>query len=90
MRSFLKVLLIGASLGIAVPVFAGDGASDSNKAAPAAEKCDHGVKKAVCTRCNPKLEAVFKSKGDWCAEHKRPESQCAICHPDLKKQGVKP
>jgi hypothetical protein len=89
MRSFFKALLISASLAFAVPVFAGDDASDP-KAAPAAEKCDHGVKKAVCTRCNPKLEAVFKSKGDWCAEHSRPESQCAICHPDLKKQGVKP
>ena len=89
MHSFLKVLVIGLLLGSAVPVFAGEGASDS-KSAPAAEKCDHGVKKSICTRCNPKLEAVFKAKGDWCPEHKRPESQCAICHPDLKKQGVKP
>ena len=54
-----------------------------------AEKCEHGVKKTFCARCNPKLEAVFKAKNDWCAEHTRPETQCVICHPDLAKQGVK-
>ncbi|MCI0569353.1 MAG: hypothetical protein L0Y66_01245 [Myxococcaceae bacterium] len=53
------------------------------------EACEHGVKKALCTRCNPKLAPVYKAKGDWCAEHERPESQCAICHPELEKQGVK-
>ncbi|MFP2903684.1 hypothetical protein ACLESD_01135 [Pyxidicoccus sp. 3LFB2] len=52
-------------------------------------KCEHGVQKALCTRCNPKLAAVFKAKGDWCGEHERPESQCAICHPELAKKGVK-
>ncbi len=51
--------------------------------------CEHGVQKALCTRCNPKLAPVFKAKGDWCAEHERPESQCALCHPDLAKKGVK-
>jgi hypothetical protein len=55
----------------------------------AAAKCEHGVKKAICTRCNPKLEAVYKAKGDWCPEHARPESQCALCHPELAKEGVK-
>jgi hypothetical protein len=57
--------------------------------ARAGDKCDHGVKKTICTRCNPKLKPVFKAKNDWCAEHDRPESQCAICHPDLEKKGVK-
>jgi hypothetical protein len=52
-------------------------------------KCEHGVEKAICTRCDPRLEAAFKAKGDWCAEHARPESQCALCHPDLAAQGVK-
>lgn len=51
--------------------------------------CEHGVKKGICTRCNPNLSAVFKAKGDWCAEHTRPESQCVICHPDLAEKGVK-
>ena len=53
-------------------------------------KCDeHGVSKKLCTRCNPKLEPVFKAKGDWCEEHTRPESQCVLCHPELEKKGVK-
>ena len=69
-------------------------AEESKTTAPteeaAAEKCEHGVKKSVCTRCNPKLAAVFKAKNDWCAEHERPESQCVLCNPALKEQGVKP
>lgn len=59
------------------------------KTEASAEKCEHGVKKTICTRCNPKLEAVYKAKGDWCGDHGRPESQCAVCKPDLAKQGVK-
>ena len=55
----------------------------------AADKCEHGVKKTLCTRCNPKLEAVFKARGDWCPEHTVPESQCVKCNPDLAKHGVK-
>jgi hypothetical protein len=55
----------------------------------AVEKCEHGVDKTLCTRCDPRLEAVFKAKGDWCAEHARPESQCALCHPELAALGVK-
>lgn len=73
--------------------FAGPPAPKANVDAavnvPAAQKCDHGVKKTLCTRCNPKLAAVFKAKGDWCGEHERPESQCALCHPDLAQKGVK-
>ena len=54
------------------------------------EKCElHGVNKGLCARCNPKLEAAFKAKGDWCAEHTRPESQCVLCNPALAKQGIK-
>lgn len=57
---------------------------------PAAKRCEpHGVPAALCTRCNPKLEPVFKAKGDWCQEHARPESQCVLCHPELAKKGVK-
>ena len=47
------------------------------------------MKKTICTRCNPKLIAVFKAKGDWCGEHGVPESQCAKCNPKLAKEGVK-
>jgi len=52
-------------------------------AAGADELCaEHGVLEAVCTKCNPKLAAVFQAKGDWCAEHGFPESFCPICHPE--------
>ena len=53
------------------------------------EKCEHGVQKSICARCNPKLAAVYKAKGDWCVEHERPESQCVLCHPELAKKGIK-
>ncbi len=43
---------------------------------------EHGVLEAVCTKCNPKLVAVFQAKGDWCDEHGFPESFCPICHPE--------
>lgn len=84
-------------LGLSAPAIAKDppkkenaGKADKPDAAVAAkDKCEHGVKKTICARCNPKLAAVYKAKGDWCAEHSRPESQCAICHPDLEKQGIK-
>jgi len=41
------------------------------------------VAEAVCTKCNPKLAAIFQEKGDWCAEHGFPESFCPTCRPDL-------
>ncbi|HWN72149.1 MAG TPA: hypothetical protein VNM90_31135 [Haliangium sp.] len=53
------------------------------------EACEHGVGKALCTRCNPKLAPAYKAKGDWCLEHDRPESQCVICNPELAQRGVK-
>lgn len=51
--------------------------------------CEHGVAKALCARCNPKLAPAYKAKGDWCPEHDRPESQCVICNPELAQKGVK-
>ena len=57
--------------------------------ATAAAKCVHGVDQTLCTRCDPRLEAVFKAKGDWCPEHARPESQCVLCNPELAALGVK-
>jgi hypothetical protein len=58
-------------------------------AAAPSERCPHGVQRSLCARCNPKLAAVYKAKGDWCAEHARPESQCVLCHPELAKKGIK-
>lgn len=89
MHTTLKVFCIGFLFALAVPVLADGDQRTPDKSTPAAT-CEHGVKKTLCTRCNPKLAAVFKAKGDWCVEHERPESQCAICHPHLKKQGIKP
>ena len=40
----------------------------------------------MCAQCNAKLAAEFKKKGDWCREHDRPESQCFLCHPELKEK----
>jgi hypothetical protein len=64
-------------------------AAPAPAAEPAIEKCEHGVKKTICARCNPKLEAVYKAKGDWCPEHARPESQCVLCNPELAEKGIK-
>jgi hypothetical protein len=88
MRTFLSTLVLAVALAAAAPASAAAPAAAA-KQSGAVETCEHGVKKSICTRCNPKLAAVFKAKGDWCAEHERPESQCARCHPELAKAGVK-
>jgi hypothetical protein len=86
MRTIRLAVFAAASLAIASPSLAVEASAPQ---AAAAEKCEHGVKKGVCARCNPKLEPVFKAKGDWCGEHARPESQCVKCSPKLAKEGVK-
>ena len=43
---------------------------------------EHGVLEAICTKCNPKLVAVFEAKGDYCEEHGFPMSVCPIHHPE--------
>jgi len=40
---------------------------------------EHGVPKALCTKCNADLIPGFKAEDDWCAGHSIPESQCTIC-----------
>lgn len=76
------------------------GCSDSaEKAAPSATSAasggsshagwwcvEHGVPEGICARCDAKLVADFKAKGDWCGEHDRPESQCFICHPEKEAE----
>ncbi len=86
--AFVAVVLV-ASPALASEEHGHAPSTSASSAAPKGAKCEHGVTKAVCTRCNPKLAAVYKAKGDWCGEHERPESQCALCHPELAKQGVK-
>jgi hypothetical protein len=93
MRSLRSFLFI-ASLVVFAPaaVLAEQAAPDAKAPAAAqveAAKCEHGVKASICARCNPKLEAVYKAKGDWCAEHSRPESQCVLCNPELAAKGIK-
>ena len=95
MRIF-ATLLIAASLFVSIvpPAFAEGPAPSKKGAAPGAkeaagERCVHGVQKGLCTRCKPKLIPVYQAKGDWCAEHARPETQCVICHPELGKKGIK-
>lgn len=65
------------------------GATPSTDTVAATAACEHGVQKDICARCNPALKPAFVAKNDWCGEHERPESQCAICHPDLAKKGIK-
>ena len=61
-------------------------AKPEGRVSPAAAEggmcAEHGVLEAVCTRCKPRLIAVFQAKGDWCEEHGFPESFCPICHPE--------
>ena len=94
MSSFARIAIAVVAF-TALPVVAGEGPEHgAPSAAPPSraarqETCEHGLQKTLCARCNPKLAAVYKAKGDWCAEHERPESQCVLCHPELAKKGVK-
>ena len=94
MSKLARIAVVVAAFS-AAPALAGEGHphGGATSAAPAPEskqeRCEHGVQKTRCARCNPKLAAVYKAKGDWCAEHERPESQCVLCHPELAKKGIK-
>ncbi|MBA2538370.1 MAG: efflux RND transporter periplasmic adaptor subunit [Deltaproteobacteria bacterium] len=59
-----------------------DKETKSKGAASEGAMCEHGVLEAICTKCNPKLVAVFKAKGDYCEEHGFPMSVCPIHHPE--------
>lgn len=87
MRSFVMTMAIALTT-LAAPVTRAADPAPAGAEAKAA-KCEHGVKKTLCTRCNPKLVPVFKAKGDWCAEHQVPESQCAKCNPRLAAEDAK-
>ncbi|MEX2315673.1 MAG: RND transporter [Pirellulales bacterium] len=47
---------------------------------------EHGVPEEVCPLCDNQLVAGFKAKGDWCAAHDRPDSQCFTCHPEKQAE----
>lgn len=87
----------------ALALSACDGKVSPKTEAPAAASQDalcaeHGVLEAVCTKCNPKLVAVFQAKGDWCEAHGFAMSFCPIHHPeragrpvaDVKSDGAPP
>jgi len=82
------VLLGGVLLGLGGLVACGHDAPPERdgvgvSVATGAELCaDHGVLQSVCAKCNPRLAAVFQSKGDWCAEHGLAESFCPVCRPE--------
>jgi hypothetical protein len=44
------------------------------------------VPEEVCGLCSSKVAKEMKAKGDWCAKHDRPDSQCFICHPEYKEK----
>lgn len=80
-----------AGLGIIVSIACSSEPTPPVAAVPApagavavsADMCaQHGVLEALCTKCNPRLAAVFQAKGDWCPEHGFPESICPTCHPE--------
>ncbi|HSN91000.1 MAG TPA: hypothetical protein VLS93_07205 [Anaeromyxobacteraceae bacterium] len=94
MPSLVRIA-VAAIAFTASPALAAEGRPDAKPAGTSPSSsarqatCGHGVRKSLCARCNPKLAAVYKAKGDWCPEHERPESQCVLCHPELAKKGVK-
>lgn len=85
----MRSLILSSFLCVTSAAFAAESTPPADAGVSQASRCEHGVKKALCTRCNPKLAPVFKAKGDWCGEHGVPESQCARCNPELAKKGVK-
>ncbi|HZM00312.1 MAG TPA: efflux RND transporter periplasmic adaptor subunit [Planctomycetota bacterium] len=89
----MKPLVLGALLAVApaAGLLSGCGGApaapataERSREAPAADAfcVEHGVLEAVCTRCNPRLAAIFQERGDWCTEHEYPESFCPRCHPE--------
>ena len=50
---------------------------------------EHGVPEALCHRCRPELESIFRKQGDWCAGHNVPESQCQTCNPGILDKYLK-
>lgn len=87
--SFVVALSISGCSNPADHTTQGKQESPPAATAEAEATCEHGVAKALCARCNPKLASAFKATGDWCPEHDRPESQCVICNPELAQKGVK-
>ena len=76
------LILAGALASCQEEPPSGTAEKKATQAVEGAMCAEHGVLEAVCTKCNPRLAAVFQAKGDWCAEHGFPESFCPVCHPE--------
>lgn len=85
-RSITGVLLLALIAGCGRPAALEEAeapAATAPTGAIAADMCaEHGVLEAICTKCHPRLIAVFQAKGDWCAEHGFPMSVCPTHHPE--------
>ena len=46
----------------------------------------HGVPEHECSQCDEDYAKKCKDKKDWCEKHDRADSQCFICHPELKEK----
>lgn len=77
----IGLLLAAAACGDAEPKST-EKTEAKSSASEGAMCAEHGVLEAICTKCNPKLIAVFKAKGDYCEEHGFPMSVCPIHHPE--------
>jgi cobalt-zinc-cadmium efflux system membrane fusion protein len=93
---FILLALISTLLGVGCEARHGPAEAQEPVARPATEgtavkvgMCsEHGVPEALCTKCNPALIPVFKSRGDWCEAHGFPESFCPTCSPNAKLPDV--
>jgi cobalt-zinc-cadmium efflux system membrane fusion protein len=47
---------------------------------------EQGEEDALSAQCRPYLKAAFRAKGDWCADHAVPQSQCVACNPALEER----
>lgn len=75
----------GRALLVCLAVTACDEKPASTRSAKTtSSECEHGLTPEVCPKCTPALAAVYRAKGDWCAEHGFPESFCPICNPGAK------
>lgn len=68
------------------PAAAAPGLGAATPLAPDHWCFDHGVPKALCTRCDATLIQRFKDEHDWCQEHGLPESQCTLCNPQVREK----
>lgn len=75
---YLLLVLIGVAVGLLVKP--GDSFESSNTMQEAVE--EHGPNDGHDHGAQGDVHAT-SAAADWCAEHRVPESQCTLCHPEL-------